>query len=71
MSNPVFVLKPLGMVSAFELLAAAMFAALLAWTFFCGIARDFKKSTPEKLLRLHLSRSIAAAASPRPAAALF
>ncbi|CAA6667994.1 unnamed protein product [Spirodela intermedia] len=55
MSNPVFVLNPLGMVSAFELLMAAMFATLLAWTFFCGIARDFKKSTAEKFLRLHLS----------------
>ncbi|MQL98196.1 hypothetical protein Taro_030904 [Colocasia esculenta] len=52
MANPIIVRSPIGILSGFELLAAALFLVLLAWTFYTNISSDFKKATSPKLMHL-------------------
>lgn len=55
LTNPLIIMSsPLGIVSAAELLAAALFITFLAWTYYSYVSSDFKKMTPNK--SLHLSR---------------
>ncbi|XP_010248638.1 PREDICTED: ferric reduction oxidase 8, mitochondrial [Nelumbo nucifera] len=54
LSNPVIVHSPLGIISTWELLIAALFVLFLLWTIYVHISKDFKKLTPPKSLKLEV-----------------
>ncbi|KAJ8484147.1 hypothetical protein OPV22_016632 [Ensete ventricosum] len=53
-TNPLIVSSsPVGVLSAAELLAAALFIVFLAWTYYSNVSSDFKRMTPYKSLNLN------------------
>lgn len=50
--NPVVVHSPVGILTGTELLAGAIFAALLLWTLYRNVSSDFRKLVPPKSLNL-------------------
>ncbi|XP_068652314.1 ferric reduction oxidase 8, mitochondrial-like [Aristolochia californica] len=50
---PVITRGPLGVISAAELLTAALFIMFLAWTFYSRLSGDLEKMSPIKSLRLN------------------
>lgn len=55
LASPLVVNSYIGVLSGFEILALALFALFLAWTFYIRISNDFTKMTPIKTFELKRS----------------